>query len=57
MADTLELKSAGPILTVNDLQASVAFYRHALGFAVGRSGRTAASCAVSRWSPAAWPSG
>jgi catechol 2,3-dioxygenase-like lactoylglutathione lyase family enzyme len=35
MTETLKLKSAGPGLTVNDLQASIAFYRDALGFEVG----------------------
>src|SRR5688500_11171949 len=31
----LTLLSSGPILTVNDLEASVAFYRDTLGFTVG----------------------
>ena len=33
--EILKLKSATPSLTVKDLQASLAFYRDALGFAVG----------------------
>jgi catechol 2,3-dioxygenase-like lactoylglutathione lyase family enzyme len=33
--ETLKLKTVSPILTVNDLQASIAFYRDALGFQVG----------------------
>ena len=33
--ERLTLKSTSPGLTVNDLQASIAFYRDALGFEVG----------------------
>jgi predicted enzyme related to lactoylglutathione lyase len=33
--ESLRLRSAGPSFTVNDLQASLAFYRDALGFTVG----------------------
>jgi catechol 2,3-dioxygenase-like lactoylglutathione lyase family enzyme len=34
-SENLKLKSTSPSLTVDDLQASIAFYRDALGFAVG----------------------
>src|SRR2546430_17595848 len=37
--ETLRLRDTSPTFTATDLQRSIAFYRDALGFAVGEEGR------------------